>query len=41
MEARGFGRPGRTRAPSPRWGSWDRVALAGAVLAVAVGALWL
>ena len=41
MEARGFGRPGRTRAPSPSWGSWDRVALAGAVLAVAVGALWL
>jgi energy-coupling factor transport system permease protein len=41
MEARGFGRPGRTRAPSPPWGSLDRVALAGAVLAVAVGALWL
>jgi energy-coupling factor transport system permease protein len=41
MEARGFGRPGRTRAPAPSWGSWDRVALAGAVLAVAVGALWL
>ena len=41
MEARGFGRPGRTRAPAPRWGSWDRVALAGAVLAVAVGAVWL
>jgi energy-coupling factor transport system permease protein len=39
MEARGFGRAGRT--PSPPWGSLDRVALAGAVLAVAVGALWL
>jgi energy-coupling factor transport system permease protein len=41
MEARGFGRPGRTRAPSPPWGGWDRLALAGAVLAVALGALWL
>jgi energy-coupling factor transport system permease protein len=41
MEARGFGRPGRTRAPAPSWGTWDRVALAGAVLAVLGGALWL
>ena len=41
MEARGFGRPGRTRAPAPPWGAWDRLALAAAVLAVAVGALWL
>jgi energy-coupling factor transport system permease protein len=41
MDARGFGRAGRTRAPSPPWGSLDRVALAGAVLAVAAGALWL
>jgi len=41
MEARGFGRPGRTRAPQPPWTSLDRVALAGAVLLVAGGALWL
>jgi energy-coupling factor transport system permease protein len=41
MEARGFGRPGRTRAPAAAWGSWDRLALGGAVLAVVVGALWL
>jgi energy-coupling factor transport system permease protein len=41
MEARGFGRPGRTRAPRPAWGPVDYAAiLAGAVL-VAAGALWL
>jgi energy-coupling factor transport system permease protein len=41
MEARGFGRPGRTRAPSPAWSRLDRVALAGAPLLVMGGALWL
>jgi energy-coupling factor transport system permease protein len=41
MEARGFGRPGRTRAPSPPWSARDRVALAAAALAVLAGALWL
>jgi energy-coupling factor transport system permease protein len=41
MEARGFGRPGRTRAPSPPWSNRDRVALAGAALAVLAGVLWL
>jgi energy-coupling factor transport system permease protein len=41
MEARGFGRPGRTRAPSPPWTGWDRVAIAGAVLIVLGGVLWL
>lgn len=41
MEARGFGRPGRTRAPSPAWSSLDRLALAGAALVVMSGALWL
>jgi energy-coupling factor transport system permease protein len=41
MEARGFGRPGRTRAPSPSWTSLDRLVLAGAGLAVVAGALWL
>lgn len=41
MEARGYGRPGHTRAPQPRWTSVDRVALAGAAAVVAIGALWL
>ena len=40
MEARGYGRTGATRAPSPRWRSVDRIALAAAV-AVVLGALWL
>lgn len=40
MEARGFGRPGRTRMPRPPWSSLDRVALAAAPLVVA-GAVWL
>jgi energy-coupling factor transport system permease protein len=41
MEARGFGRPGRTRAPAPPWRWWDRLGLAAAVLVVLAGALWL
>jgi energy-coupling factor transport system permease protein len=41
MEARGFGRPGATRLPQPPWGVRERLALAGAVIAVAIGALWL
>jgi energy-coupling factor transport system permease protein len=41
MEARGFGRPGRTRAPSPPWNTVDRLAIVGAVLVVVAGALWL
>jgi energy-coupling factor transport system permease protein len=41
MEARGFGRPGRTRAPSPPWTTVDRVAIAGSVLIVVAGVLWL
>jgi energy-coupling factor transport system permease protein len=40
MEARGFGRPGRTRVPTPPWTRVDKLAL-GAALAIAVGALWL
>jgi energy-coupling factor transporter transmembrane protein EcfT len=40
MEARGFGRPGRTRAPQPRWGVVDHAALVLALLIVA-GAAWL
>ena len=41
MEARGYGRPGRTRAPRPSWRGLDYVAMAGAVALVVVGALWL
>jgi energy-coupling factor transporter transmembrane protein EcfT len=41
MEARGFGRAGRTRLPSPPWRALDWAALVAAVLAVVVGALWL
>jgi energy-coupling factor transport system permease protein len=41
MEARGYGRPGRTRAPREPWRARDRVAIAAAVVLVVVGALWL
>jgi energy-coupling factor transport system permease protein len=41
MEARGYGRAGRTRAPRPPWTHLDRAALVVAVAIVAVGALWL
>jgi energy-coupling factor transport system permease protein len=41
MEARGYGRPNRTRAPRPGWSSLDRVALPAAAALVAAGALWL
>jgi energy-coupling factor transport system permease protein len=40
MEARGYGREGATRAPSPRWRSLDRLALVGSLVLVA-GAVWL
>jgi energy-coupling factor transport system permease protein len=39
MEARGFGRPGRTRAPSPSWTWLDRLTMAAAVL-IALAAIW-
>lgn len=39
MEARGFGRPGRTRAPSPAWSTRDRATMAMAVLIVLVS-IW-
>jgi energy-coupling factor transport system permease protein len=39
MEARGYGRPGQTRAPRPAWTRLDRLAVVGALLIV-VGA-WL
>jgi energy-coupling factor transport system permease protein len=41
MEARGYGRPGATRAPRPGWRARDRAALAAAAVLVAIGALWL
>ena len=41
MEARGFGRAGRTRAPSPPWTALDRLAIVAAVAVVVMGALWL
>jgi energy-coupling factor transport system permease protein len=41
MEARGFGRPGRTRAPRAGWTAWDRVALGLTAALVAAGAVWL
>lgn len=41
MEARGYGRAGRTRIPSPPWRRREQLALAGAAVIVAIGALWL
>jgi energy-coupling factor transport system permease protein len=40
MEARGFGRAGRTRAPSLPWSRLDRLALGAAVL-LPLAAIWL
>src|SRR5207302_5888534 len=40
MEARGYGRAGRTRVPQPAWTNLDRIALAVAP-AIVAGALWL
>jgi energy-coupling factor transport system permease protein len=41
MEARGYGRPGGTRALRPSWRGRDRAALAAAAALVVIGALWL
>jgi energy-coupling factor transport system permease protein len=41
MEARGFGHGQRSRAPARAWSRLDRVAVAGGVAALALGALWL
>jgi energy-coupling factor transport system permease protein len=41
MEARGYGRPGATRALRPGWDALDRSALAAAAALVVIGALWL
>jgi energy-coupling factor transport system permease protein len=41
MEARGYGRPGRTRIAAPPWRARDAAAVVLAVAIVVVGALWL
>jgi energy-coupling factor transport system permease protein len=41
MEARGYGRAGRTAVPSRPWHLLDRVAVVAAAALVAAGALWL
>ena len=41
MEARGYGRAGRTSVPRPRWRARDAMFVALAVAIVAAGALWL
>ena len=41
MEARGFGRPGRTQLPGPRWRLREWTALAAALVGPTVVALWL
>jgi energy-coupling factor transport system permease protein len=41
MEARGFGRPGRTRLPAEPWGAADAACVLAAVVCVVAGALWL
>jgi energy-coupling factor transport system permease protein len=41
MEARGYGRPRRTRVPGPGWRAVDVAAVVGAALLVLAGALWL
>lgn len=41
MEARGYGRPGATRAPRPPWTPLDRVALAAAAGLVVWAVTWL
>ncbi len=41
MEARGFGRPGRTHLPAPVWRARDAIAVALGALLVLAGVLWL
>jgi energy-coupling factor transporter transmembrane protein EcfT len=41
MEARGYGRPGRTRVPGPGWRTVDVAGVVCAALLVVAGALWL
>ena len=41
MEARGYGRPGATRAPRPAWTAVDRAGVTLGALLVAAAVLWL
>jgi energy-coupling factor transport system permease protein len=41
MEARGFGRPGKTNLPGPSWTLLDWAAVGGAAAIVLGGFLWL
>jgi len=41
MEARGFGRPGRTRLPAPPWRAVDIAAAAAGAALVVMGVVWL
>ncbi len=41
MEARGFGRPGRTRMPQPAWSAIDRVAVVAGAGLVVGAVVWL
>jgi energy-coupling factor transport system permease protein len=41
MEARGYGRPGRTRAPRPPWTRLDRAALVASAALIGMAVLWL
>jgi energy-coupling factor transport system permease protein len=41
MEARGFGRSGRTRAPGRPWSTLDRLAIVVSLVVVVAGAAWL
>jgi energy-coupling factor transport system permease protein len=41
MEARGFGRPGRTRIPQPPWSPVERAAVLAGLLLVLGAVLWL
>jgi energy-coupling factor transport system permease protein len=41
MEARGYGRPGATRALQPSWGAPEWLALAAAAALIVAGVLWL
>jgi energy-coupling factor transport system permease protein len=41
MEARGYGRPGRSSIPAPAWRVRDIAALVLSVAIVVAGALWL
>ena len=41
MEARGFGRPGRTRMPQPAWTGVERAAVLGGLLLVLGAVLWV